>query len=105
VPSTQALIDHWSHLHRELSALRKLLVSDEVARANFDEYLDVNEFELALHTLCDHLLDSTALFATDLEITAIDKLHQEMRLVDKCVANLRRQAEFNIPNSFTTPDK
>jgi hypothetical protein len=47
-------------LQAQLKNLRSVLVTErgEVFRDLFDEFLEHHEFELALHTLCDFVLES-----------------------------------------------
>ena len=60
---------------------------------SFDEELQANEYELALHALCDCILATPAPRITDQEIEKIDLLHTKMELDDNCVDAIRRKRE------------
>ena len=55
----------------------------------FEEYLDVNELELALHAVCDFLLEPTTPAVEDAALEKIEMLHTLMRLDDNCTARLK----------------
>ena len=57
----------------------------------FDEFIREHEFGLALHVICDHVLESTTQPTTTL-IQKIEALHAAMKIEDNCVANLRDKA-------------
>jgi hypothetical protein len=57
----------------------------------FDELLEADELEVALHTLCDCVLTAPATRITDAEIEKIRLLRAEMELEDECVSRLRRR--------------
>jgi hypothetical protein len=66
-------------------------------RIYFREFLEANELELALHTVCDFLLETCGP-AVDTEIVArIDSLHQQMSIDDDCSARLAQMQ--NAPNT------
>jgi hypothetical protein len=54
----------------------------------FDEFMREHEFELALHLLCDYLLERTTQPAAPAIVKLVEKLHASMQIVDNCVANL-----------------
>jgi hypothetical protein len=55
----------------------------------FDEFLREHEFELALHVVCDLLLDVDAPPASRDMILRIEQLHERMEVVDDCATRLR----------------
>jgi hypothetical protein len=54
----------------------------------FDEFVQQHEWELALHVVCDHLLEPTAQAAPSGVIQQIKSLHEAMGIQDTCVADL-----------------
>lgn len=62
----------------------------------FDEYLDVNELELALHAVCDFLLEPTTPNVDDEAIEQIQVLHRLMKLEDDCTRTLKEKAEGGL---------
>jgi hypothetical protein len=58
----------------------------------FDEYLDVNELELALHAACDFLLEPTTPAVDDAALEKIEMLHRLMKLEDDCTMKLRQKS-------------
>lgn len=85
-------------LESSLLELRHLFLLNENLsgyRQHFDEVLNANEFEIALHALCDFLLDPTTPNIGLSEINKIDVLHEKMGLDDTCAAALR--AKSGVP--------
>jgi hypothetical protein len=80
---------HFEDLRVGLSPLRRLLGEDR--ERWFDEYMDHNEFGLALHVVCDSLLEEKELVVDDRTIEAIETLHEKMQLVDACGTQLRQR--------------
>jgi hypothetical protein len=85
----QNLASHFDELSTELKPLCRLLGKDNKAREIFGEFMDHNEFELALHVICDSLLDRKELILGDQEIETIELLHEKMHIRDQCGATLR----------------
>jgi hypothetical protein len=84
---------HYRDLSNRLDSLRRLFSRDEGSKQRvefFDEFLSANEFELALHTLCDFLLESENAQCDQAALDQIEVLHQKMRINDDCVDSLRR---------------
>jgi hypothetical protein len=86
----QSLNLHFNEMRTGLFLLRHLLGKDAKAEEIFDEYINHNEFELALHTICWSLLDRKNLVLGEDEIEAIAVLHEKMQIQDECCANLRQ---------------
>jgi hypothetical protein len=57
----------------------------------FDEFVSVNEFELALHALFDFLLEPTTALCDQVTLKQIDSLHRLMALTDDCVGKLHQK--------------
>ena len=85
--------EHWAELDRRLRALRPLAMRFEGTSAFFDEFLEHNEFEVALHVLCDRLIEANEVIATPEQVLEIESLHHRMELQDDCVANLKSKHE------------
>jgi hypothetical protein len=88
------LEEQWAILGKELAGLRHLVASnasDTRTLEHFNEALLANEFEIALHALCDCLLAVPAPRISDDEIGTIDQLHTRMKLTDDCVDAIRRK--------------
>ena len=83
------LLEHWADLRRSLLDLRPLLLLDAATQCHFDEFLEANEFEVALHTLCDYLRERPAVNVGLGEIQKIEDLHLKMQLRDECSSELR----------------
>jgi hypothetical protein len=92
-PEAQILFkEHYKVLESSLLELRHLFLLNENLsdyRQHFDEVLNANEFEIALHALCDFLLEPTTPNVGLDEINKIDTLHEKMGLNDDCSAALR----------------
>jgi len=81
----------WKKTQEALRALRPLI--SEPARAQyFDESLDANELEIALHALCDFMLRDGAPPIDGAALAQIDSLHHLMGINDSCVNKLRLNA-------------
>lgn len=84
--------EHYRNLANRLMALRVVFsTGSEGARylELFDEFLSVDEFELALHGLCDFLNEPTAAAPSNVVVDQIQALHVEMELNDNCAERLR----------------
>ena len=90
----QNLEEHWAILRRDLCELRHLFASNAQEPGQlsyFDESLEANEFEIALHALCDCVLAASTPQIADEEIEKISLLHIKMDLRDDCIDSLRRR--------------
>jgi hypothetical protein len=86
--SLQVLFDQVSALLREL---RDALEDHAVFRSRrdwFDEYLNANELELALHTACAALMDGCRELPSGAVLQKVKELHESMNLRDDCVERL-----------------
>jgi hypothetical protein len=89
-----SLDDHYRDLANRLKSLRGLIsIPPNGAKYAelFDEFVSVNEFELALHALCDFLLESVSTLPDRRALDQIEFLHQRMKLRDDCVSRLRQK--------------
>ena len=80
----------WYELKAQLQELKEGLPEGvDLKRSQlFDELMREHEFELALHVLCDYLLEPTTQPAAPTVVKLIEKLHASMQIVDNCVADL-----------------
>jgi hypothetical protein len=88
---THPLQAHYDHVSALLRALRTALEDDAVFRSRgeiFDEYLEANELELALHSACDALLERPHGKPSAAVLMYIDDSHKAMDLRDDCVERL-----------------
>jgi hypothetical protein len=58
----------------------------------FDDFVREQEWGLALHVVCDYLLERKTQTAPTAVIQQIEALHEAMGIVDTCAADLRRKA-------------
>ena len=87
--------ERYKVLESSLLELRHLFSLNENLsdyRQHFDEVLNANEFEVALHALCDFLLEPTTPNVGLDEVNKIDTLHENMGLDDDCAAALRAKS-------------
>ena len=95
IADTRNLHGYWPELAAEIEGLRSVFPPSEqsaVATRWFDEFLRENELELALHVVCDFLLEPEAPAASQQVQSVIEQLHTKMEIVDDCVARLRIKA-------------
>jgi len=80
----------WHELEAQLQELKDLLSEGvDLKRSQlFDEFMREHEFGLALHLLCDYLLEPTTQLVTPTIVKLVEKLHASMQIVDNCVADL-----------------
>ena len=57
----------------------------------FDEFMREQEFELALHVVCDYILEPDCLTVSNATVEQIRRLHTEMEIVDDCVEDLQNR--------------
>jgi hypothetical protein len=78
-------------LQAELLLLRQeLLVETAQSFVNlFDEFMNEGEFGLALHVVCDFLLEPDFPRVTESTLDRIQRLHTAMKLDDSCVQDLQ----------------
>jgi hypothetical protein len=64
----------------------------------FDEFVREDEWELALHLVCDYLLEPKTQGPPTAAIQQIEALHGAMQITDTCAADLRRKAGRPVSN-------
>jgi hypothetical protein len=82
---------HYDHVSALLRELRAALGDHAVFRSRrdtFDEYLEANELELALHSACEALLESPYDKPSPEVLKKIEESHKAMDLRDDCVKRL-----------------
>ena len=92
--------EHYAALTRQLQSLRPLFSlneSDSSFRAYFDEWLDANEFAIALGALCDFLLEPSTPGIAWTELKKIDAAFRAMDLDDDRVSALRGKSQIWFP--------
>lgn len=77
-------------LREKLLTLGEVFVADEALsyRTLFHELVREQEFELALHAVCDYLVAEGAEFITPSRIMLIEALCSAMDIEDDCIAEL-----------------
>jgi hypothetical protein len=86
--------EFWSNLAVELQTLRTEFPTSPTGIAAltlFDEFLSANELGLALHVLCDFLLEPDALPTSPELRLRLQLLHSRMEIIDDCVARLQEK--------------
>lgn len=83
--------EHWRRVGDALRALRGL-ISDRGRLRYFEESLDANELEIALHALCDFLLEPNTPSVSGDVLEQIEGLHSLLQLRDDCIERLRQKA-------------
>lgn len=66
---------------------------DESDLAFYKGFLDANLYEVALHVLCDHLIEHAPRSLTPEVIANIAELHSLMGLQDDCVSALNKKLD------------
>jgi hypothetical protein len=79
-------------VRQRLATLRVVLETrqDSAWLEQFDEFIREHEWELALHVVCDHLLESADHVVHPDVLDQIAALHEAMGTKDTCVTTLRR---------------
>ena len=96
MPYNPEFRDHYEALKRNLLELRPLFSLDGNQLGYlqyFDEELDANEFEIALHALCNFLLEPTTPETSPKVIEKVEVIHQMMELEDGCGLALRAKSK------------
>jgi hypothetical protein len=57
----------------------------------FDEFMREQEFGLALHVVCDYILEPNSPTVTNATVEQIRCLHTEMEIIDHCVEHLQNR--------------
>ena len=94
-----APIDRYRQLAAEVSELRPNIVGRENASgylALFDEFVRECELGLALHAVCDYLLESGSPRPEARVIERVHTLHRSMGIEGDCVDRLRQRAGSEV---------
>jgi hypothetical protein len=84
---------------QKLASLRPVLsTGGDDANQLFDDFVREHEWGLALHVVCDYLLEPKSQAAPTAVIQQVETLHEAMGIVDTCVADLRRKAGQPVEN-------
>jgi hypothetical protein len=80
-------------LQAQLQALRPVLLTEHGHSFLdlFDEFMQQREFGLALHAVCDFILDPDSPRVSKSILDQIQRLHAAMRIDDRCVEELQTQ--------------
>jgi hypothetical protein len=84
-------LDHCAEVSSGLLELRHLLGDNNEAKLLFDEYLNANELELALHIVCGFLIENSSSQIESKEMNLIRDLHESMQIADDCCPQLRQR--------------
>ena len=82
-------LEHCADVRVGLLELRPLLDINHEVLIWFDEYLEANELELALHLVCRFLIERTSCKIQTEEFTLIRALHEKMSITDDCCSQLQ----------------
>jgi hypothetical protein len=77
----------------QLQSLRSILLTEHGHSFLdlFDEFMREQEFELALHVVCDYILEPNFLTVSSATVEQVRRLHTEMEIVDDCVEDLQNR--------------
>lgn len=92
----KSVVQRWNEVTAGLLPLRRLLSGNTEAGEIFDEFIEQNELELALHAICDFLLEREQVAVEERDVEAIEALHEQMQITDECCSAIRRH---NMKNS------
>jgi hypothetical protein len=87
--------EHYADLKQRLFELRPLVRENQKTLEYFDELVEANEFEVALHALCDSVLKGNTPAPATGEIDRIEALHERMELKDNCVERLKAKTAIS----------
>jgi hypothetical protein len=85
-----SLQGHYRDVSDRLGRLKDLVSNAEGLRY-FEESLAANELEVALHALCDFLLERSSLPVSSAVLEQVKDLHDLMQLEDNCVEKLKQK--------------
>jgi hypothetical protein len=80
-------------LKAKLLSLRPVLLAEDAKSSLdlFDQFMEHHEFGLALHVVCDFVLDHKSPQVDGSTVDQIEQLHTSMEINDRCVKDLRSQ--------------
>jgi hypothetical protein len=88
--------EHWNDLTADLKTLRTLFPKSEAgatALRCFDDFLSEYEMDLALHVVCDFLLEPEAPPASKALQSQLQRLHSKLEIEDDCVSRLLEKSK------------
>lgn len=85
-------------LKSSLAQLRPILEGPEQQGylALFDELVEHHEFGLALHCVCDYLLEPQTAAPDQVTAQRITWLHSAMQIEDECIESLRERVKLAV---------
>lgn len=86
------LVNHFRELKAKLEERRPLLTGTVAAAGYlefFDEFLREQEFDLALHMVCDFVIDESVRQIDSAAVELIHAIHQSMAIQDDCVERIK----------------
>jgi hypothetical protein len=83
-------LEHCAKVRSGLLELRPLFGDNKEVQHWFDEYIEANELELALHVVCEFLVARTSRQIGPEEVTLIRALHEKMNIADDCCSQLQQ---------------
>jgi len=87
--------EKFEELRAGVEQLRPILADEQRALGYlslFDEFVRETELGLALHTVCDYLLESETPRPEATTVEQIRALHTSMEIEDDCLGRLRQKA-------------
>jgi hypothetical protein len=96
------LEEHYRSVSAQLLTLETIFDDSERGknyRSHFKEELEENELEVALHAICNFLLEQECPLEDAEALARIDALHKQMQIHDDCVEKLRRIRNDSKPPS------
>jgi hypothetical protein len=84
-------MERYKELVIQLQSLRPIMLTDHSHSFLdlFDEFMREQEFELALHVVCDYILEPNSPNVTKSTVEQIRRLHTAMEIADSCVEKLQ----------------
>lgn len=93
------LEEHYRSVSAQLLTLETIFDNSERGkgyRNYFRELLGANELEIALHAVCDFLIEQSVPPKDAQVLIRIDDLHKQMQIHDDCVDKLKRIRNVSI---------
>jgi hypothetical protein len=93
------LEQRWTEVRELLLPLESIFDSSSTgsrSREFFRETLDANELEVALHAVCDFLLESPSVRVNETDLNRIRSAHQVMVIEDDCIEKLSGRCVTNL---------
>ena len=92
--NSRLIVIGYSELTNRITQFRPLLAdSGGQSYEFFGEFLREHEFDLALHVVCDFLIESPTVRVSAPVLNEIRDLHEMMNLQDQCVCDLEKKLQ------------